>query len=199
MSAYRWMQVSAVGLLLIASAGMGGCQSKLQAENDALRSQNVELQQQLDAERAARAKAPPPAASTGFEQISGVDVSRGMHGEVNVGVPGDVLFASGSVDLRSSAKSTLNQIASVIKSKYPNQTIRVEGYTDSDPIKKSQWKDNLELSANRAMAVYRQLADQGIDPDRMYAAGFGATHFVAPNNTNAGKAKNRRVEIVVVQ
>ena len=198
--------VGVVGLM-----GMTGCQNRLKAERDALYVQNQELQAELDRARAAMnsggdnsallaeieslknqiANQPVAAANTGFDNIAGVE-AYASGGTITVRVPGDILFASGKVDLKGSAKSTLNQIAGVIKSQYPDNTIRVEGYTDTDPIRKSKWKDNLELSMERAAAVYRQLQAQGIDPEHLYAAGFGESH------PQATKAKSRRVEIVVV-
>lgn len=205
--------------LAVGALTLVGCSNdNLKVENDELYMQNEQLQAQLDAERA-RAEAAesereqlmqqvadlreqltsrPQPGRTGFEGIEGVSVEQGARGEIAVRVPGDVLFASGKADLRAGAKQTLDQIAGVLRNDYAGNTIRVEGYSDSDPIRKSKWKDNLELSTQRAMAVHRYLQEKGIGEDRMYAAGFGATNFVAPNNTAQGKAQNRRVEIVVV-
>ena len=76
--------------------------------------------------------------------------------------------------LKSTAKSKLDKVASVIKSQYPGQVIRVEGYTDSDPIKKSGWKTNERLSGERAMAVEEYLTSRGLSKDQIYYAGFGA-------------------------
>jgi len=80
-------------------------------------------------------------------------------------------------------------------------TVRVMGYSDSDPIVKTKklWKDNLDLSANRAMEVTRYLWSRGIPAERIETVGMGSTHFVQPNKTKAGKAANRRVEIHVVK
>ncbi|MCG8508124.1 MAG: OmpA family protein, partial [Rhodospirillales bacterium] len=128
---------------------------------------------------------------SGFDAIEGVETIRSA-GAITVRVPGDVLFASGKVDLKSSARQTLSRIASVIQSEYPGNMVRVEGYTDTDPIRRSNWKDNLELSLQRAAAVHRYLQSQGISADRMYAAGYGETQ---PLGT---KAQSRRVEVVVV-
>ena len=113
----------------------------------------------------------------------------------------DILFAPGSATLSQRGRARLRQIAATIRNTYPNATIRVYGFTDSDPIKKSKklWKDNLDLSANRAMAVVRLLRKLGIPAENLEAIGMGATHFIAPNTTPAGKARNRRVEIVVVK
>lgn len=113
----------------------------------------------------------------------------------------DILFAPGRATLSRQGKARLRQIAATIKRTYPNSTVRVYGFTDSDPIKKSKklWTDNLDLSANRAMAVVRLLRKLGIPAENLEAIGMGATHFVASNATPAGKARNRRVEIVVIK
>jgi flagellar motor protein MotB len=134
-----------------------------------------------------------PVANTGFGGIEGVETYRSAPGQLTVRVPGDILFASGKVDLKDSAKKTLQEIAGVLKSRYAGSTIRIEGYTDTDPIKKSKWADNLELSLQRSAAVHRFLESQGVEGTRMYAAGFGAAKPAAT------KSRSRRVEIVVIQ
>ena len=205
----------AIGLFMLALGT--GCQNRLQMERDQLYAENAELRQKNDqllaeleaaeaensrlmleigrleselAEARATTPAPMPAAS-GFENIGGVEVDR-TAGTIKVRIPGDVLFAPGKVELKSASKATLNDIVDVIRREYAGNTIRIEGYTDTDPIRKSKWKDNLELSLQRAASVHRYLQTRGLDPDRMYAAGFGES---SPRET---KAKSRRVEIVVV-
>ena len=84
-----------------------------------------------------------------------------------------------------------------MKSKYAGRLIDVVGHTDSDPIKKSKWKDNWELSAQRALAVTRYLVDKGIPAGSVRASGCGSARPVASNASSRGKARNRRVEIVV--
>ena len=165
------------------------------AINGSRQNQNqlTEAQRQLAAERARAAEAAAAAAkrSTAFDRIPGIETER-TAGRITVRVPGDVLFESGKVDLRTSSKSTLGQIATVIRTQYRSNLIRVEGYTDTDPIRRSKWKDNLELSLQRAASVHRFLGSQGVTKTRMYAAGFG------PAKPRATKSKSRRVEIVVV-
>ena len=166
---------------LLADLGSANSEiSRLIAENESLRSA-----------RPAPAPTPEPRANTGFEGIDDITAERSGN-LVTVRVASDILFSSGKVDLKSTAKRTLSEVSGVLRSQYSGKTIRVEGYTDTDPIKKSGWKDNLELSLQRAAAVHRYLQQQGIDGERMYAAGFGAT------NTLGSKAASRRVEIVVV-
>ena len=204
--------------LMAAAAGLTGCETpQLQDERNRLFMQNQELehaladaratQEALQAENrrlrsqlAERPAAPAPqvqpvdqaGANTGFGDIAGVETEQTAAGAV-VRVPGDVLFAPGEAEIRSGARQTLQEIARVIQREYPDNTIRIEGYTDTDPIRASPWEDNLELSAHRAMSVQRYLSEQGVDPHRMYAAGFGESR---PRGT---KEQSRRVEIVVVK
>ena len=203
-------------VLALALAGVGGCQDNIKAENEALRVQNEELQtnwsttrEALDAAEADRARLveqlaaaeraqqeaaakPAKAAANPFEAVGGIEVEQ-SGGQVTVRVPGDVLFEPGKATLRTESKATLSKIAGVLKSSYAGKSIRIEGYTDTDPIRKSGWKDNLELSQARAAAVLRYLQDQGVSQRQMYAAGFGSAR------PRSSKEKSRRVEIVVVQ
>jgi chemotaxis protein MotB len=86
-----------------------------------------------------------------------------------------------------------------LRKKYPGKQVDVVGHTDSDPIKKTKdkWKDNLELSAQRALSVARYLIQKGMGEEEVRAVGCGDSRPVASNSSSAGKAKNRRVEIVV--
>lgn len=159
--------------------------SAFQQQNADLRAEISRLQSQLT-----DAQSKP---NTGFEGINGIDIgSRG--GAIVVGVAGDVLFASGSNTLRADAKSTLDQISSVIRSTYGSNEIRIEGYTDSDQLvkTKTKWETNENLSAARALAVEFYLVGKGIDNDRIYSAAFG------PSKPKGTKKDSRRVEIVIL-
>jgi len=122
-------------------------------------------------------------------------------GGAKITLASDVLFAPGKATLSKRGQAKMKRIAVNILSQRPRPLLRVYGYTDSDPIVRSArlWKDNLDLSANRAMAVTRELRKLGVPADRIETIGMGATNFVADNRTRAGKAKNRRVEIVVLR
>lgn len=117
---------------------------------------------------------------------------------VNVG--GDILFDSGRATLKRAGQMKLSEIVSQIRSNFPSDEIWVVGHTDSDPIKvtKNLWQDNLDLSCNRAMTVYRELMKEGLDPARMYAAGQGEFHPLVPNDSSANKKQNRRVQILAI-
>ena len=84
-------------------------------------------------------------------------------GDLVVEVAGDVLFDPGSITLKSTSKRTLDRVARVILDRYRGNTIRVEGYTDTDPLKKTAGKydSNEELSAKRALAVEKYLVSKG--------------------------------------
>ena len=111
----------------------------------------------------------------------------------------EVLFDSGKADIRQEAMGTLDKIANVLNEEVKSRDIGVEGYTDNDPIKYSGWKSNWELSTGRAVSILHYLVDQkGIEPKRISATGYGEYRPVASNDTQAGRKKNRRVEIVVL-
>jgi len=149
-----------------------------------------ELQRQI-AERSQT-----PAEVTGFGE--GYDVSLDASaGTITVTLPNAILFSSGKAALKKTTSVELDHIRSVLDSNYSGKQIDVVGHTDSDPIKKSKWKDNWELSAQRALSVVRYLIQRGIAPDRIRAVGRGDSQPIASNSTASGKARNRRVEIVV--
>lgn len=124
----------------------------------------------------------------------------GKYGD-QVTLGSDILFSSGRATLTKSGQAALSRLAGDLKGRYRGLPVRVYGYTDSDPIRKSKkfWADNLDLSSNRAMAVTRYLIKRGISAERIATIGMGATKFVTSNKSKTGKAKNRRVEILVVK
>ncbi|MGH7143024.1 MAG: OmpA/MotB family protein [Planctomycetota bacterium] len=118
-------------------------------------------------------------------------------GSISVTVLDDVLFASGKYELhRSEAHTTLAKIAAAIARDYPDYMIRVEGYTDSDPVSKSKvpgvMEDNMDLSYRRAKSVYEDLIHDHLSDRMMTIACYADT---APKGT---KSESRRVEIVVL-
>ncbi|MEM9914149.1 MAG: OmpA family protein [Planctomycetota bacterium] len=197
-----------VGLLVFAivATGCGPEMKRLRDERNALFSQNQEAQDLIDDLRRANdalnmenatlrsdlSGAVMVSDETAFDDVGGGVTATATDQAVTVSVPGDLLFAPGKVALNTASQSTLASIASIIESEYPGRRIRVEGYTDTDPIKKSGWDDNLQLSLERSAAVYRYLEDQGLPAELMYAAGFGA------QKAKETKELSRRVEIVVI-
>lgn len=109
-----------------------------------------------------------------------------------------VLFDSGKASVRQEAKPILDKVARVLSEELPDQPIGIEGHTDNEPIKRSGWKDNWELSLARARAVVTYLVEQqSVDPRRVGATGYGEYRPIASNDTTQGRRANRRVEIVV--
>lgn len=168
----------------------GQLQSDLQVRDAELVAKNqriTELQNEI-----AGGGRPVQAPSDGWQSTTFGD-------KVTVG--SDVLFSSGSATLTTNGKKALDDIASALKGRYAGWPVRVYGYTDSDPIVKSKklWADNLDLSANRAMAVTRYLRSKGVAAETIETIAMGATHFVSSNANASGKRQNRRVEIFAVR
>jgi chemotaxis protein MotB len=104
-------------------------------------------------------------------------------------------FDSGAVGIRPSAVPVLNRIAAVL----PESALRVEGHTDDVPIHTAQFASNWELSSSRASSIARLLLlHPNIHADRMSVAGYAEYHPVASNATAEGRARNRRVDIVLL-
>ena len=105
---------------------------------------------------------------------------------------GDVLFDSGKSNLKQDAQLSLAKV-SVILQQYPDLKLQIEGYTDS--VGGDEY--NLKLSQDRANSTQAFLVNNGVNPGSVTATGYGKSHPVADNSTAAGKAQNRRVEMVV--
>lgn len=137
-----------------------------------------------------------PGDVTGFGSDMDVSVDAAA-GTITVTLPNAILFDSGKAELKKATISELDHICSVVKERYAGRQIDVVGHTDTDPIKKSTWKDNWELSAQRALTVTRYLSQRCVSEKEIRAVGCGESKPVAPNDSATNKAKNRRVEIVV--
>ena len=130
----------------------------------------------------------------------GVDVeTRGD--DIVITVAGDVLFPTGQWAIDKNAEATLAKVALAIKNHYSDRVIRIEGHTDNVPVRansKTGLRDNFDLSFRRADAVRQYLKTQQWSDEKMYIAAYGETRPRDANKTDAGKARNRRVEIVIL-
>ncbi len=108
-----------------------------------------------------------------------------------------ILFSSGSADTSEQAQKIFDEIAGILQS-YANP-VQVEGFTDNIPIKSVKYPTNWELSTARASAIVKYLASKGIAPERLSAVGYGEYQPVAANDTEQGRAQNRRVTIMVAK
>ena len=122
-----------------------------------------------------------------------------LQNQLKVTLVNEVLFAEGGWTLNAKGEAALAKIAPTLAA-LKGQQIVVEGYTDNVPIGpelKARFPSNLELSSARADAVVRFLVAKGVPQNIISAQGFGETRPVASNDTPQGRAKNRRVEIVI--
>jgi chemotaxis protein MotB len=110
----------------------------------------------------------------------------------------NLLFASGSATLEPGADQLLDEVAQLLNLD-KSHPITVEGHTDNQPIHNPQFPSNWELSTARATNVVRYLISQGVSGQRLGAVGYADLHPIASNAAAAGRAKNRRVEIVLMR
>jgi chemotaxis protein MotB len=119
--------------------------------------------------------------------------------------PSDVLFDSGSAELKPGATAQLDKLASALKevqSKIPPDiawVMRVDGHTDIHPISTPEFPSNWELSSERAISVVRYLLQQGISPEHLVAAGFGEFQPIDTGTSDEALAKNRRIELKLTE
>lgn len=212
----RVTRVGLVAVVVLATVMMGGCTEPLKRENEELTRQNQDLQTELeraradlDAKEASLNRCREDLASA-QNRMSGLQGELGKlreqaalpkgwevkQGMVMTSLPSKVLFDSGSAKLKSGAATSLSRIQSEIARNFSGYDVYVMGHTDTDPIRKSKWKDNIELSVQRAAAVTRYLISHGMNAKQIIVSGCGEYRPVAPN-TGSGKARNRRVEFWV--
>jgi chemotaxis protein MotB len=204
---------------LAAGSFLGGCSSAQKDELSMLKEENAQLTMQRDDARGALESAeaerrrleqenaslatrlneqPPMAASNGSAPAPVLDLPAGVTAENRNGtlvltIEGDVLFDSGKATLKPEAKRTLDKVVSEIRKKYPSNQLRLAGFTDTDPIKKSGFKTNFHLGFERSFSVGQYISTKGIDETRIEYASFG------PNVPRPTKKESRRVEIAIVQ
>jgi len=130
------------------------------------------------------------------EEMQDVDVQV-LKGVVYISLADNMLYKSGSYDISDKAGQTLSKIAKIIKD-YNDYDVLIEGNTDAVPITLPNIRNNWDLSALRASSVVQSLqTTYGVDPKRLTAGGRGEYNPIADNTTDAGKAKNRRTQIII--
>lgn len=124
-----------------------------------------------------------------------IDVEKTV---VFISISDKLLFKSGSYDVNSSAYKVLEKVATVINGQ-PEMDVMIEGHTDSKSIKTEFLEDNWDLSAKRATSIVRLLQSKfQVNPGRLIAAGRSSYVPLAPNDTEANRAKNRRTKIIIM-
>ena len=130
------------------------------------------------------------------DEMKEVDVQV-LKGVVYISLADNMLYKSGSYEINARAAQTLSKIAKIIKD-YKDYDVLIEGNTDNVPITKTNIRNNWDLSALRASSVVQALQnDYGVDPKRLTAGGRGEYNPVAGNDTEVGKQRNRRTQIII--
>jgi chemotaxis protein MotB len=195
-------------LLAARSGELGRSIAELRQRLSAIESENIRLAQELSDAQKAREEKVREVSST-YEQLVDKmksEIAKGqvtiseLQGRLTVNMVDAILFDSGRAEVKPEGLVVLGKVIEILKS-VNDKAIRIEGHTDAIPISGSlvqRYPTNWELSAARAINVARYLQKQAINPAQLSAAGFGEFKPVADNATVEGRAKNRRIEIVLV-
>jgi chemotaxis protein MotB len=195
-------------LLAARSGELGRSIAELRQRLSAIESENIRLAQELSDAQKAREEKVREVSST-YEQLVDKmksEIAKGqvtiseLQGRLTVNMVDAILFDSGRAEVKAEGLVVLGKVIEILKS-VNDKAIRIEGHTDAIPISGSlaqRYPTNWELSAARAINVARYLQKQAINPAQLSAAGFGEFKPVADNATVEGRAKNRRIEIVLV-
>ncbi|HTW29521.1 MAG TPA: OmpA family protein [Acetobacteraceae bacterium] len=170
---------------LFSAVALAGC-GVSQSDYDALKTQNQQLQQQLDAQSKELADAK-------------AQITR-LQGAIKYTVNSDLLFPSGSWHMSAAGKRIIARLAQKLASTQQNKLV-VNGYTDNTPVGPGLQRQGITsndiLSQKRAEDVMQYMISQGVKSDLISAHGYGDADPVASNDTPKGRAQNRRVEITL--
>jgi chemotaxis protein MotB len=176
-------------------------QEELQRQKEAAESEALAYKAKADAlERDSRHKPAPaaaPAPAPMRDEPTDLDIRR-RGNETVINIPSDLFFASGSATLNGGGEKSMSRIVDYIRKNHAGGMIRIEGHSDSDPIRrtKSKFHCNWELSFQRAHAVMHFLTEKGqVDPHHVVCEAYGEYQ----PQTAGDKSKNRRVEIVLAR
>lgn len=177
-----------LGAFVLILVGVIGMQLQLSSKLDeAVKQRQAEEQRRVTLEQALAA----PLASGRVTLVNG-----------RIGISGSVLFALNSDELQPEGRELLKSLAAPLRTYLASrdEILMVSGFTDDRPVHDGnrRFADNLELSAERSLTVTRALIAEGVPSSSVFAAAFGAEQPVGSNEDEAGRAKNRRVEIAPV-
>ena len=180
----------------------------LDVENGKLRERNAALQQEVETLKKAKEEQVQKVSSTYESLLEKMksEISKGqvtiseLKGKLTVNMVDSILFDSGKAEVKKGGLEILGKVISILKD-VKDKSIRIEGHTDNVQIVgllAKRYPTNWELSAARAINVARYLQDEGIDPGQLAAVACGEWKPAGTNDTEEGKAKNRRIEIILV-
>ena len=182
----------------IATAGLSATNAILNSQLEATRALVKELQGAID--QATQAKSSLEAEFRTALNSRDVTISE-LQGRLTVNILDRVLFDSGEAVLKPDGEAVLSKVATLL-SQYPKRQLQIVGHTDNVPIRsriQGGFADNWSLSVGRALAAVRYLeTHDGVDPHRLAAVGCGEFRPLANNATPEGRARNRRIAIVVL-
>jgi len=191
------------------NAEAGKALTELRTTIDSLTQENRQLAQQLENERQVR-KAQVEEIKGTYEELVDLletEIERGeitiseLEGQLTVNMVEQILFSSGKAEVKSKGLKVLRQVGDILKG-VEDKLIRVEGHSDNIPISprlRDVYPSNWDLAAARAINVVRFLEQGiGIPGERLLATSYGEHRPVASNETREGRAKNRRIQIVLV-
>jgi chemotaxis protein MotB len=179
--------------------------SDLRQKNSALEAENKNLKASIETLQKAKEEKVKEVSNT-YEQLlqnMKSEIAQGqvtiseLKGKLTVNMEAAILFDSGRADVKSNGLTILLKMVDTLKA-VKDKAIRIEGHTDNVPISTKSFPSNWELSAARAINVCKFLQQQGIDSAILSAAAFAENKPVADNDTKEGRAKNRRIEITLV-
>jgi flagellar motor protein MotB len=169
-----------------------------QSENDELRGRTTALAASVQTRSQAEIRANNSLLrSLTITSMPGINVRQ--DGDViRIELPGDQLFNPGTAQLKLGADALLRTVAADLAQNYPQQLIGIEGHADGSPMTSPQFPTDQHLTVAQAMAVYDVLTRVGGMPARqLFVVGHGSAHPVVSNGTDAGRARNRRIEAVI--
>ena len=184
-----------ISLALVLSLGLSGCTVILQKG----RRTDIEKISKLKSDMTELQRAKEELEKRLADEINNKQVKVEMQDKgLVITFVSEVLFDSGKAKLRKDSYEKLDKVASVLNTTVVDLNVGVEGHTDNQPIKRSGWKSNWELSTARALSVLHYLSDKSVAEPRLAAIGYGEYKPVASNDDKVGRQKNRRVEIVIL-
>lgn len=180
----------------------------LEANNESLRKEISGLKQEIVRIQKAKEEEVLTTSKT-YEQLLEKmknEISQGqvtiseLKGKLTVNLVDAILFDSGRAEVKEDGLTVLRKVVDILKT-VKDKAIRIEGHTDNVPIRgqlATRYPTNWELSAARAINVTRYLQEQGIDPLALAAVAYGEFKPVSANDNDEGRARNRRIEIILV-
>lgn len=172
--------------------------ASVQSDNDLLRNRTTALAASVQTRSQAEIRANNSLLrSLTITNMPGINVRQ--DGDViRIELPADQLFNAGTAQPKAGADALVRTIAADLAQNYPQQLIGIEGHTDGSPVTSPQYPTDQHLAVAQSMAVYDGLTRiGGLPPKQLFVVGHGASHPLVSNGTEPGRARNRRIEIVI--